>query len=195
MSPAAGLPRLLLASTSPQRRAILTQLGIPFEAVSPVYHEEPFELAPRELVERHSRGKACSVERLPGQLVLGVDTVVVVDCEVLGKPADAAAAEAMLGRLAGREHAVCSGLTIVADDGVETASDETLVRFQPLDRVTIERYVEGGEWRGRAGGYAIQERGAMLVAGITGDYLNVVGLPVCLLVQMLERRGLHGDSR
>ncbi len=195
MSSAAGLPLLLLASTSPQRRAILTQLGIPFQAVSPVYDEEPLELAPRELVERHSRGKACSVERSPGQLVLGVDTVVVVDGEVLGKPADAAAAEAMLGRLAGREHVVCSGLTIVDDDGAETASDETLVRFQPLDRVAIERYVEGGEWRGRAGGYAIQERGAMLVAGITGDYLNVVGLPVGLLVQMLERRGLHGDSR
>lgn len=190
-----GSVDLLLASTSPQRRAILTQLGIPFRVVTPAYDEEPLALAPRALVEAHSRGKACSVDRAPGELVLGVDTIVVIDGEVLGKPADEAGANAMLGRLAGREHAVCSGLTIVDDDGVETASDETLVRFQTLGETAIERYLAVGEWRGRAGAYAIQERGAMLVSGITGDYLNVVGLPVALLVRMLERRGLHGDSR
>ena len=188
-------PRLLLASTSPQRRAILTQLGIPFRAVAPAYDEGPLALAPRALVEAHSQGKARSVGRATGELALGVDTVVVVDGEVLGKPADEAAATAMLERLAGREHSVCSGLTLLSEEGDETASDETLVRFHPLDGAAIARSVAHGEWRGRAGAYAIQERGALLVAGITGDYLNVVGLPVALLVRMLARRGFHGDLR
>ena len=128
-----------------------------------------------------------------GEVVLGVDTVVVLSGRVLGKPADQAEACEMLTALQGREHVVCSGLTVVTAEGPSTASAETRVRFRALGPAEIAAYVALGEWRGRAGGYAIQERGALLIESIEGDYLNVVGLPVALLVRMLEstRLGLH----
>ena len=113
--------------------------------------------------------------------ILGVDTVVVLDGEVLGKPDDAAHARAMLARLQGRTHTVVSGLHLT---GAGEGTAATQVAFRPLDPAKVDRYVALGEWRGRAGGYAIQERGAALVRRIEGDYLNVVGLPVGLLVDL-----------
>ena len=179
---------LVLASRSPQRRAILTQLGLDFRIVEPSYDEGSLPVPPHELAERHSRGKALSVEPREGETVLGVDTVVVVDDLVLGKPADAEEAARMLALLVGRSHEVISGLTLRDERGASTSHARTSVRFRPLDGAAIDRYVERGEWRGRAGAYAIQESGAALVTGIEGDFFNVVGLPVALLVEMLSAR-------
>ena len=180
--------KLVLASSSPQRRAILTQLGLDFRVVEPAYVEAALPLPPHELAERHSLGKARSVEPGAGETVLGVDTVVLVDDRILGKPADEAEAAQMLALLSGREHLVISGLTLRGAGAEQTAHAQTAVRFRPLDAAAIGDYVACGEWRGRAGAYAIQEAGAALVAGIAGDFYNVVGLPVGLLVEMLSAR-------
>jgi septum formation protein len=177
---------LVLASSSPQRRAILAQLGLPFRVVEPSYEEIPLPLGPIELVETHARGKAGSVERAEGDgAILGVDTAVVIDDDVLGKPVDAEHARAMLDRLAGREHVVASGLTLRLDGFETTDHATTVVRFRPLGARALDDYVALGEWQGRAGGYAIQGRGAALVDSVIGDYANVVGLPVALLVRVL----------
>jgi septum formation protein len=178
---------LVLASRSPQRRAILTQLGLPYRVVEPDYDEHALPLRPSELVEAHSRGKARSVVRAAGDgAILGVDTAVVIDDDVLGKPTDADHARTMLERLAGREHVVCSGLTLRTDEREITRHASTVVRFSAWTPAQLDAYVELGEWQGRAGGYAIQGRGAALVESVSGDYANVVGLPVALLVGLLR---------
>ena len=137
---------------------------------------------PRELALENARRKALAV---PGELVLGADTDVGLDGEVLGKPRDAAHARELLARLAGRRHEVVGGIAI-AEHGAITAQDVvvTAVDFRALDDAALDWYVATGEWEGRAGGYAIQGRGAALVAGIEGDYLNVVGLPLARLLDL-----------
>jgi septum formation protein len=173
---------IVLASTSPQRRAILEQLGIPFEVVAPAYDERS---RPGASPVEHACAKARSV---PGELVLGVDTTVVLDGAGLGKPVDAGEARWMLGRLAGRTHEVVSGLCVVAPEWEESLEATTRVTFRPLGGGELDAYVATGEWEGRAGAYAIQGRGAALVERIEGDYLNVVGLPAASLLAVLERR-------
>ena len=130
-------------------------------------------------------------------LVLGVDTVVVLDGVIYGKPADAAEARAVLARLSGRVHEVVSGIAVVEGDAaapqVRTASATTRVTFRQIDQSTLDWYLATDEWQERAGGYAIQGRGAALVAGIDGDYLNVVGLPVTALLELLPGI-LHASS-
>jgi septum formation protein len=180
-------PPLILASTSPQRRAILRQLGIPFDALTPAYEElgqDPVE---------HAAGKARSVEG-GDQPVLGVDTIVLCDGVVLGKPAGASEAEAMLERLSGKTHEVVSGLCLRTRAWEELGREVTTVRFRPLAPRDLASYVASGEWENRAGGYAIQGLGAALVERIEGDYLNVVGLPGALLVRLLSERfaGVYG---
>jgi septum formation protein len=187
---------LLLASTSPQRRAIFEQLRLPFEVVAPRYDErdEP-GLSPSELVRAHAAGKARSVGEEAGERpVVGVDTAVVVDARVLGKPADEAEAAEMLEALSGREHVVVSGLCLLTPGWEAVEHEETVVTFRALTPRDVAAYVGSGEWRGRAGGYAIQGRGAALVARVEGDYLNVVGLPAALLVRLLAERfpGAYG---
>jgi septum formation protein len=176
---------LVLASRSPQRRAILTQLGLDFRIVEPTYLEEHLPVPAHVLAEGHSLGKARSVEARAGETVLGVDTIVLVDGQVLGKPGDAVEAARMLRLLAGRTHHVVSGLTLRDALGERTGHARTAVSFRPLDAAAIDDYVARGEWQGRAGGYAIQEAGAALVSNIEGCFFNVVGLPVALLVEML----------
>jgi septum formation protein len=189
-------PPLLLASTSPQRRAILEQLGLPFDVVAPRYEEHDAPGAhPVALVREHASGKARSVAGGAGDRpVVGVDTAVVLDGRVFGKPADAGEAEAMLEALAGRTHVVVSGLCVVAPGWEELVHEETRVTFRPLTARDLAVYIGGGEWEGRAGAYAIQGRGAALVERIEGDYLNVVGLPAARLVALLAERfpGLYG---
>jgi septum formation protein len=183
-------PPLLLASTSPQRRAILEQLGIPFEVVAPRFDEA----ADGDPVE-HALGKARSVAAQAGERpVLGVDTVVRCEGRSFGKPASAGEAEAMLEALAGRAHEVVSGLALVTPGWEEAGVDVTRVRFRLLTARDLASYVATGEWEGRAGGYAIQGAGASLVERVEGDYLNVVGLPAGLLVRVLAARfpGLYG---
>jgi nucleoside triphosphate pyrophosphatase len=146
---------------------------------------------PDELVRTHALEKARSVAVAPGDgPVVGVDTAVVLDDDsVLGKPPDGAAARAMLETLAGRPHRVLSGLAVLAGDGEVVDHAATVVRFRDLTGAELDAYVASGEWEGRAGGYAIQGVGAGLVTGIEGDYANVVGLPVALLVATLARLG------
>ena len=189
-------PPILLASTSPQRRAILEQLRIPFDVVAPRYEEhDPPDGDATELVREHARGKAASVAAEAGERpVLGVDTTVVLGGRIYGKPADAVGAERMLEELSGRTHAVVSGLCLIAPgwEVVETAV--TLVTFRALTPRDLGLYLASGEWEGRAGGYAIQGLGAALVERVEGDYLNVVGLPAGLLVRLLAERlpGVYG---
>ena len=180
---AVGLGPLVLASRSPQRRAILAQLGITFTVVEPAYEEhDPKRTDARALALAHARGKARAVE---GEAVLGVDTVVALGDRVLAKPADAAEAERFLRALAGRSHEVHSGLCLRAGGAQHEAVETTQVRFAQLDDADIAWYVRTGEWRERAGGYAIQGCGAALVERIDGDYTNVVGLPVPALLRAM----------
>ena len=174
---------LVLASTSPQRRAILEQLRIPFEAVSPDFDETP-GTSPLE----RAAGKARSVPLLDGRPVLGVDTEVLLDGELFGKPETADDAARMLGALSGRTHDVVSGLCLRTEEWEELREETTRVTFRQLTNPELARYVGAGEWEGRAGGYAVQGLGAALVARIDGDYLNVVGLPAAALIEVLVAR-------
>jgi septum formation protein len=179
--------RLVLASTSPQRRAILEQLRIPFEVVTPAYVEDdPPELEPAELVRAHAEGKARSVAH-QSRVTLGVDTAVVLDGRVYGKPAGRDDAAQMLHELSGRTHSVVSGLCLLGPDLALVGHELTEVTFRLLSPEMVTAYLESGEWEGRAGAYAIQGLGGRLVERIDGDYLNVVGLPGALLVGLLER--------
>jgi septum formation protein len=137
---------------------------------------------PRELALENARRKALAV---PSRLTLGADTDVALDGEILGKPADDGRAREFLARLAGRAHEVVGGIALAEDGELrETAVEVTTVRFRELSPAAIDWYVATGEWRGRAGGYAIQGAGGALVAAIGGDYLNVVGLPLARLLTL-----------
>jgi septum formation protein len=171
-----------LASASPQRRAILEQLGIAF-TVTPSHVEELSQGDPEAVAAENARRKATAVA---GELVLGVDTLVALDGEVFGKPGDAAEAARMLGRLQGRAHDVWSGIALVAAGTLHETTVRTVVRFAPADAAEVAAYVDTGEWHGRAGGYAIQGRGAWLVESVEGDYSNVVGLPIAALRRLLS---------
>lgn len=180
-------PILTLASTSPQRRAILEQLQIPFEVVAPGYVEhDPADADPVDLVRTHAAGKARSVGGL-GRVTLGVDTTVHAFGRVLGKAPDEAAARDMLHLLSGRTHQVLSGVCLIGPSFSVLEHVTTEVTFRALTDQDVSGYLLAGEWQGRAGAYAIQGLGGRLVARIEGDYLNVVGLPGALLVDLLER--------
>ncbi|MBA2506940.1 MAG: septum formation protein Maf [Thermoleophilaceae bacterium] len=172
-----AIPKLVLASRSPQRRAILEQLGVDFEVVDPQVEEIRSAESPRVLVEENARRKAAAAA---GELVLGVDTVVVLDGRIIGKPGDGSQAREHLEALSGREHEVWSGICLSG----QVSHAVTRVRFNPLLDEDLDWYLATGEWRERAGGYAIQGKGAALVAEIAGDYWNVVGLPVAELNRM-----------
>ena len=183
--------RLTLASTSPQRRAILEQLGIPFEVVAPTYVEhDPPGLEPADLVRAHAEGKAHSVHE-KGRVTLAVDTTVALGGRVYGKADDAEDATRMLRDLSGRTHMVVSGLCLLGPELDLTVHEVTAVTFRPLTAQLLTTYLESGEWEGRAGAYAIQGLGGRLVERIDGDYLNVVGLPGALLISLLE---LHAPN-
>ena len=172
---------LVLASQSPQRRAILEQLGIDFVVAPPAVAEESSG-EPRQLVTENAlrKARAVAATRDPeaGETVLGVDTTVVLDGRIFGKPADADEADTMLRRLSGRTHDVWSGIALVTGGAERTSAARTRVRFRRLEEPDLRWYLDSGEWSGRAGGYAIQGRGAALVEAVDGDFWNVVGLPV-----------------
>jgi len=182
MNPAAD--PLVLASGSPQRRAILEQLGVEFEAVSSRVEEEA-RGEPRQVVVENAlrKARAVAAER-PDRRVLGVDTEVVLDGRVFGKPAGEDEAVTLLRRLSGRTHEVWSGIALCSNGEERTGDAVTRVRFRRLEEPDIRWYLESGEWRERAGGYAIQGRGAALVESIEGDFWNVVGLPVGELLKL-----------
>lgn len=180
---------LILASASPRRRELLTGAGITF-TVQPADTDEtwlPGEL-PRAYVLRVAREKARSVAALrPGARVLAADTTVAMDDRVLGKPVDAAHAAAMLGDLAGREHAVHTAIVLVTGSRVTHRVVSTRVRFRPLTSQEIEDYIATGEPFDKAGGYGIQGRGGALVDVVHGSYTNVVGLPLAETLALLGR--------
>ena len=171
---------LVLASSSPRRRTILEQLGVDFRVVAPEV-EELADGEPRELVVENALLKLRAV---PGERVLAADSMVVWDGRAHGKPADGAEAERWLRELSGRWHEVMGGLALREDGEERTAVAVTRVRFRDLSDADIELYLRSGEWTDRAGGYAIQELGAMLVEEIQGDWFNVVGLPVPALLRL-----------
>ncbi|HEV7459123.1 MAG TPA: Maf family protein [Solirubrobacteraceae bacterium] len=181
MTPAKPARRLLLASRSPQRKAILEQLGVPFE-VRPADVEELETGNPFVVATENAARKAGAVS---GDLVLGADTVVALEGRILGKPADEAQAREFIQALASRTHVVVGGLAVRRDGEERSAAVATSVTFRNLGAAEVDRYVASGEWRERAGGYAIQGRGATLVRTIEGDYLNVVGLSVATLIELV----------
>ena len=181
----------MLASGSPRRRELLSGLGLAFAVRAPDIDESllPGE-APAAHVLRLARGKAEAIAH-PGELVLGADTVVVVNGEVFGKPVDAADARRMLARLAGHEHEVLTGVAVHDPDRGTTvaALESSRVRFAPLDEARIAWYVGTGEPLDRAGAYAIQGLGSLLVEAVTGNYANVVGLPLPLVERLIREAG------
>lgn len=185
-------PRIVLASGSPRRRLLLEQLGLTVE-VRPAHVNEavlPGE-KPGPHVERLAREKVAAVAGEPGDaLVIGGDTVVVLDGEILGKPRDAGHAVEMLLRLEGREHRVDTGVAVAAPGGaMRSAVVSATVRFRPLGRRAAEAYVATGEPMDKAGAYGIQGYGSVLVEEVRGDYFAVMGLPVQRVVRLFEDLG------
>ena len=185
---------IVLASRSPQRRGLLTALGVPFRALGSDFAEASDGAAPEALALANAIGKARDVAARiglpPDGAILGADTVVGVDDRALGKPADREDAASMLEALAGRGHSVFSAVCLVTARGELTDCDRTEVRFRRLPAAAREWYLDRGEWRERAGAYAIQGAGMALVERIEGDYTTVVGLPMGRLVGMLTVLGL-----
>ncbi len=194
---------LVLASASPRRRRLLAQLGLPFQVMeSDVDENGAFARggSPEELTQALALAKAAAVARRLGgaeppqdAVVLGADTVVVIDGEVLGKPRDAADAEAMLARLQGRTHTVITGVAVVdaANGRRVTAAETTRVTVRPLTPERIRAYVAGGEPLDKAGSYAIQGLGAVLVTRVEGCFYNVVGLPLARTADLLNDFGVE----
>ena len=189
----AGVTGLVLASGSPRRRQLLEMLGLSFRVVGPQVDEtrKPSEV-PHQYVVRIACAKAEAVAaREPGALVLAADTAVVLRAEeVFGKPESVEEAAGMLRRLAGRTHQVMSAVAVAHGARLEHAIDITDVTFRPLTSEMIADYVATGEPLDKAGAYAIQGRGAALVEGIRGDYFGVMGLPLRLALELLERFGV-----
>jgi len=194
-------PRIVLASQSPRRAELIGRLGLEFDTIPADIDEAPFAgEAPDAHAERLAREKAQAVAAShPDALVVGSDTIVVIDGDILGKPRDRGQAVEMLLRLAGREHEVCTGIAVVHGGRVESGVERVRVRFRALDRRACEEYVATGEPMDKAGAYGIQGFGSAIVEGVDGDYFAVMGLPVVHMLKLIERLGwryafgaLHG---
>jgi septum formation protein len=187
--------KLILGSASPRRLELLAQIGVRPDAVRPAdIDETPLkDELPRRYAERLARekGAALAVDAGPDDLILTADTVVACGRRILDKPSDGAAAEAALRLLSGRRHQVITAIGLRHGDQVWTRRVETQVRFKRLSHPEITGYVTSGEWRGKAGGYAIQGLAAAFVPAINGSYTNVVGLPLAETAGLLQGAGLH----
>lgn len=187
------MPKILLASKSPRRRELLERMGLDYTVLS-VESDEwfPEGLSPAEIVKHISLTKAYAAANMvaPEDLVITADTMVFLDDKKLGKPASEEEAFAMLSALSGREHLVCTGVTLMQGNRTLTEAETTAVRFAALSEETIRAYIRTGESMDKAGAYGIQGIGALLVEGIRGDYFNVMGLPVYRLSCMLKKFGI-----
>ena len=189
-------PRLILASASPQRRAILEQIGVPF-FVRVSGADELEEGPAAEVALENAYRKAAAVagsdedDVAPALPVLGVDTVVSMGARTFGKAANADEARQMLAALAGQRHIVVSGVCLIEGQRVRTAAAQTVVEFRALERRAIDAYVATGEWRGRAGAYAIQGRGALYIEHLSGSFSGVMGLPLYETGQLLAAAGIR----
>lgn len=188
------MPPLYLASGSPRRRELLTQIGVPFTGLSAQIDETPFaDESPRAYVERLARGKAEAGLALLGDgqaCVLGADTAVVLDGRILGKPVDEADALAMLMALSGREHEVLTAVAVANRQACQALTVSSRVRFRPIPVHEAKAYWASGEPQDKAGSYAIQGLAAIFVAGLHGSYSAVVGLPLCETAELLGRFGI-----
>jgi len=187
--------KLYLASGSPRRRELLTQIGVPFSAISADIDETPLEHeSPSAYVERLARGKAeagrSTLASDEDFCVLGADTAVVLNGKILGKPVDEADACAMLMLLAGQEHEVLTAIAVLDGERCESRVVRSLVRFRDISREEAAAYWASGEPRDKAGGYGIQGLGAVFVAGLNGSYSAVVGLPLCETCELLGHFGI-----
>ena len=179
---------LILASTSPRRAELIAMLGVPFEVVPSEVDETPLPgEPPGKLAARLARAKATAsaVGRAPDDVVVGADTIVVVDGDALGKPIDAADASRMLRRLSGRSHEVITAVALAHAGGIEEFLERTIVTFATMGHAEIDRYVAGGEPLDKAGAYGIQGSGGRWITQIEGSYHNVVGLPLAQLATRL----------
>lgn len=185
------VPRVVLASASPRRRELLALIGVPHE-VRPADIDETYlpHEAPAAHAERLAREKALAVHA-PDAVVIGSDTIVVVDGDVLGKPADSAEAARMLRRLSGRSHTVMTAVAVAWQGRVESGVEAVGVTFRELSDDEIARYIATGEPMDKAGAYGIQGFGATLVSRVDGDYFAVMGLALHRLMRMCERLGLR----
>jgi len=186
------IPMLVLASASPRRQELLRNAGIAFEVLPAHIPEDPFpgENA-KDCAERLAREKAFAIAQIrPNEAVLGADTVVVIDDQILGKPADAADAARMLRLLSGHTHQVITGVCLVVAGQVSMSSETTTVTMDKITDAEIADYIGSGEPMDKAGAYAIQGIASRWIPRIEGDYSNVVGLPVALVYRMLRQVGL-----
>ena len=175
------MSKIILASGSPRRKTLLANLGLTFEVFKPKINEDRVSgERPARYCVRLARTKATAVaERFSNDIVIAADTIVVIDDEILGTPSDREDAKRMLNKLSGREHEVMTGLSVIHGDNVYVHCERTGVKFRDLSEDEINAYSETGEGDDKAGAYAVQGKGALLIEGITGDYYNVVGLPIC----------------
>jgi septum formation protein len=183
---------LILASASPRRKALLQQIALPFRARASHVEEALLEGDPAGRIQRLAKSKARAVwTRSDRHWVLGADTVVLLGDRALGKPRDREEARSMLMVLAGKEHRVITGFALLDPSGEVAHSEEvtTRVSVRGLSKQEIEAYIATGEPFGKAGSYAIQGIGAFMIEGIAGSYTNVVGLPICAVVQALIHTG------
>ena len=178
---------VILASQSPRRRELMAYFPFPFSVrVSHAQEEIDRHNPPQDEVARISRLKAEAVFRDPGDIVIGADTIVVSDGELLGKPTDEADAYRMLNLLSGSRHQVMTGVTVIKGGQYHSFTEVTDVYFRPLSQEEIRRYVRTGEPMDKAGAYGIQGGAGLFIEKIEGDYYNVVGLPICRLSQVLQ---------
>jgi septum formation protein len=184
---------LVLASTSPRRKDLLALLQVPFTVAEPRFEERIHaDLPPEAQARTFALGKARSVSsRCPDSVVLGSDTLVAVGEVVLGKPADRAMAKAMLRRLRGREHRVCTAVALYGAGGMlqDVVLDTVRVWMNAFPDAELDAYLEGREWQGKAGAYSIQGQGGQLIERIEGDYTTAVGLPLRLTAALLVKHG------
>ena len=179
--------QLILASASPRRKELLGLFGIPFTIrVADIDETMDENKSPFDEVGRVSRAKALAVPRNGGEIVIAADTIVVCEGKVLGKPRNPEQAKAMLRLLSGRDHQVMTGCTVLTDDKCETFTEVTDLHFRQLGENEIEKYVASGEPMDKAGAYGIQGGAALFCQRMTGDYYNVMGLPVCRLWETLK---------
>ena len=185
--------KIILASGSPRRRELLRGLGLEFEIYKPEVDESRLDNErPEDLCKRLSRIKArAGSQKFHDSIIIAADTIVAIDGLILGKPSDRNEAFDMLRTLQGREHEVLTGLTVCDDEHIISHVEHTRVKFRQLSDSQIKNYISSGECDDKAGAYAVQGKGALLVEGLDGDYFNVVGLPVCALGRILAEFGIN----
>lgn len=187
--------KVILASKSPRRRELLTQMGVDFEVVEGKYDEHLDDnRLPAELAVELALGKALAVSKQhPDAVVIGADTIVVLDNKQLGKPADKTQARRMLQALSGRDNLVITAVAVVSENTAvqTTAYDSTIVHFRPYEAIEVEKYIATGDWSDKAGGYGIQSGAAPLISHISGNLDNVIGLPTETLARLLATLGVQ----